>query len=147
MNRTLIGLAAAALLGVSGLAAAHDGRDFDRGQDRSYNQVRSQSAGNYGDHGYGRNESRGYDYGRAQQGWRDDRGDRYVRPPAYAVRVWRRGDWLPSAYRSRSYVVDYPRYPLYAPPRGSQWVRVDNDVVLTALATGLVLDVIYNLGR
>jgi Ni/Co efflux regulator RcnB len=33
---------------------------------------------------------------------------------------------------------------LYAPPRGYSWVRVDSDIVLAALATGLVLDVVHN---
>jgi hypothetical protein len=26
-----------------------------------------------------------------------------------------------------------------------QWVRVNNDALLTAIATGMVLDVVYNL--
>jgi Ni/Co efflux regulator RcnB len=124
MKSTFIGLAAAALLGMAGVAAAHDGRDYGRD--------------------YGRSEGRGYDYARVAQDWRYER---YERAPAYAVRSWQRGDRLPSAYWSRGYVVDYPRYRLYAPPRGARWVRVDNDVLLTALATGLVLDVIHNLGR
>jgi Ni/Co efflux regulator RcnB len=125
MNRTVIGLAATALLGLSGIAAAHDGgRDFDRGQ------------GNY------------YGYGYGQQNGRYDRYDRYQRAPRYVVRSWHRGERLPPVYWSRSHwVTDYPRYRLYAPPRGHQWVRVDNDLLLTALATGLVLDVVYNLGR
>ena len=36
-------------------------------------------------------------------------------------------------------------YRLYAPPYGYHWVRVGNDVLLTALATGVVLDVLYNI--
>ncbi len=31
------------------------------------------------------------------------------------------------------------------PPRGCGWVRVNNDVLLNALATGVVLDVVRNL--
>jgi Ni/Co efflux regulator RcnB len=135
MKRTIIGFAAAALLGVSGLAAAHDCRDFGRDQDRGYSQG--------GVRGYGRD----YGYGRVQPGWYGERYERFGRAPGYAVRAWRRGEYLPPAYWSRGYVVDYPRYRLYAPPRGARWVRVDDDVILTALATGLVLDVVYNLGR
>jgi Ni/Co efflux regulator RcnB len=131
MKRTIIGFAAAALLGVSGLAAAHDGRDFGR-DDRGYRQGRVQY------------------FGREHEGWRDERYERFERyghAPVYAVRAWRRGEYLSSAYWSRGYVADYPRYRLYAPPRGARWVRVDDDVILTALATGLVLDVVYGLGR
>jgi Ni/Co efflux regulator RcnB len=36
-------------------------------------------------------------------------------------------------------------YRLRPPPRGHYWVRVDNDVLLTAIATGLIVDVAYNL--
>jgi len=94
-----------------------------------------------------------------RDGWRGDhRPDRrewatqrhhrgYYQPPrGYAYHQWRRGDRLPPPYFARPYVVyDYHRYHLYAPPRGYHWVRVDNDVVLTAIATGVVLDVLYNL--
>ena len=46
---------------------------------------------------------------------------------------------------SRPYVVrDYRNVRLYAPPRGCHWLRVNNDVVLAAIATGVVLDVLYN---
>jgi Ni/Co efflux regulator RcnB len=41
--------------------------------------------------------------------------------------------------------VDYRHYGLSAPPRGYQYVRVNNDVVLTAVATGVVASVIYQL--
>jgi len=42
-------------------------------------------------------------------------------------------------------VRDYRAYRLAAPPWGYQWVRVDNDVVLAAITTGLVLSVVDNL--
>jgi Ni/Co efflux regulator RcnB len=41
--------------------------------------------------------------------------------------------------------VDYNAYRLPPPPYGYRWVRSDRDVVLVALATGLVLDVLYDL--
>ena len=45
----------------------------------------------------------------------------------------------------RPYVLhDYRAVRLYAPPRGHHWVRVNHDVVLAAIATGIVLDVLYN---
>jgi Ni/Co efflux regulator RcnB len=60
--------------------------------------------------------------------------------------VWYRGDRLPYGWYARPYVVyDYAPYRLYAPPYGYSWVRVGNDVLLTAIATGIVLDVIYDI--
>jgi len=70
---------------------------------------------------------------------------RYQRPSGYQQRHWTRGDRLPSSYRSRAYAVDYRRYGLQAPPRGYQYTRVDNDVVLTAAATGVIASVIVGL--
>ncbi len=69
----------------------------------------------------------------------------YYRPYGYAPRYWRRGDRLPVAYYGPRYVVgNYYDCGLRAPPYGYHWVRVDHDVVLAAIATGVVLDVIYN---
>ena len=52
----------------------------------------------------------------------------------------------PSYYRSNQYVVsDYGRYGLRQPPRGYHYVRSGNDVVLTAVATGLITAVIAGL--
>jgi Ni/Co efflux regulator RcnB len=41
-------------------------------------------------------------------------------------------------------VYDYGRYGLHSPPYGYHWVRVDTDVVLAAIATGVILDVAFN---
>ena len=69
----------------------------------------------------------------------------YERPYGYAPQYWRRGDRLPHVYYGSSYVVgNYYDCGLRAPPYGYHWVRVDHDVVLAAIATGVVLDVIYN---
>ncbi len=71
----------------------------------------------------------------------------HYRPPmGYHYRVWHRGDRLPHAYYGRSYIVyDWRPYRLYSPPYGYHWVRVGNDVLLTAIATGVVLDVLYDI--
>jgi len=89
-----------------------------------------------------------HDNGRdqARDGRHFDNG-RYQRPAGYQHRQWRRGDRLPSSYRSANYRVDYHRYGLRAPPRGYQYVRVDNNVVLTAVATGVISSVIVDLFR
>ncbi|HKR37307.1 MAG TPA: RcnB family protein [Steroidobacteraceae bacterium] len=99
----------------------HDRRDWDR---REWDR-----------HG----EFRHYD------GRRFDRG-RYVRPSGYYYRSWRYGDHLPRAYYGRRYVVnDYYAYRLRPPPRGYYWVRVDNDVVLASIASGLVVSAVFGI--
>ena len=70
----------------------------------------------------------------------------YHRPPGYQYRHWNRGDRLPPAYRADRYrITNYSYYRLPPPPRGYYYTRVDNDVVLTAAATGLIASVIVNM--
>jgi len=64
---------------------------------------------------------------------RDDRGGHHN---------WRRGERLPQAYWSRSHYVDYRSHHLRRPPRGYQWVQVDNNYALIALTSGLISDII-----
>jgi Ni/Co efflux regulator RcnB len=117
----------------------HDRRDWNRGSDRrdwpryNYAPPRHYSAPRY--------------YAPPRHDW--DRPQfhygAYQRPWGYYPHSWARGERLPSAYYSRPYVVyDYDRCGLRSPPYGYNWVRVDNDVVLAAVATGVILDVIYN---
>lgn len=70
---------------------------------------------------------------------------RYVAPPGYRAHRWHAGQSLPRAYYGRPYHIDHRRYGLRPPPRGHHWVRVDDDVVLVALATGLVSQVVADL--
>ncbi len=85
-------------------------------------------------------------YGRWQQSQRRYTAPRYVAPRGYQARSWSYGQRMPAHYRSRAYVVnDYNRYGLRAPPRGYQYVRSGNDVVMTAVATGLITAVIGGL--
>jgi Ni/Co efflux regulator RcnB len=82
---------------------------------------------------------------RHHDGRRYDCG-RYVRPSGYYYRSWRYGDHLPHAYYGRRYIVnDYYAYRLRPPPRGYHWVRIDNDVVLAAIASGLVVQAVYGI--
>jgi Ni/Co efflux regulator RcnB len=71
--------------------------------------------------------------------------EHYSRPYAYAPRVWRHGDYLPRAYCAPRYVVDYRAYRLNAPPYGYHYVRVDRDIFLTAVTTGLVVSAVYGI--
>jgi len=55
---------------------------------------------------------------------------------------WAKGQRLPATYRSSRYYVDHRRYKLRAPPAGYRWVRVDNEFLLVAAATGLITEAI-----
>jgi Ni/Co efflux regulator RcnB len=70
----------------------------------------------------------------------------YHAPRGYYQHTWRRGERLPVAYYAPSYLIgNYRDCGLRAPPRGYHWVRVNNDAVLAAVATGVVLDVAFHL--
>lgn len=74
------------------------------------------------------------------------RAARYYRPHGYRPYAWYSGARLPAAYYAPRYVVhDYGAYRLRHPPRGYHWVRVDNDVLLAAIATGVVVQVVNGL--
>jgi Ni/Co efflux regulator RcnB len=82
---------------------------------------------------------------------------RYYRgaPPAWAqqrndyrpgYQSWRRGERLPSYYRSHYREVDWRRAHYRQPPRGYHYVRDDNtgEVLLVALATGVILSILLS---
>jgi len=90
-----------------------------------------------------RQDVRAYD--RYQRSERRYNAGRYSPPRGHQVRQWSYGQRLPSYY-SQGYVVnDYNRYGLRAPPRGYHYVRSGNDVVLAAVAGGLITAVIAGL--
>jgi len=121
----------------------NDRRDWDRhnynGNDNRWDRYR-----NDWDRHPHYNDNRRYDR-RDYARYRFSFGS-YHPPRGYYYRAWHRGDRLPHAYYGRSYIVyDWRPYRLYEPPYGYNWVRVGNDVVLTAIATGIVLDVLYDI--
>jgi Ni/Co efflux regulator RcnB len=67
----------------------------------------------------------------------DNRGPRWAKGQRY------------DHYRDRSYIVsDYRRHGWRAPPRGYNYYRTDNgDVVMAAIATGVIASVIANGGH
>ncbi|MDO9453274.1 MAG: RcnB family protein [Stagnimonas sp.] len=145
MKKTLI-VAALLSMGVAAAPAAmaSGDRDDDRHDRRPDHR-----------HDYGHDRGRG-DRDNGYASWHHQRehywqGDRYrvnvyQVPRGYQHHHWRYGDRVPVVYRSTRYVVnDYRHYNLYAPPRGHHWVRVDNDVVLTAITTGVVAAVVYSI--
>ncbi len=64
--------------------------------------------------------------------------------PAY--QSWRRGDRLPSYYRSHYRQVDWRRANLRQPPRGYHYVRDDNtgEYLLVGIATGVILSILLS---
>ena len=136
-------------LGAAGAASAQSRNDhrYEQRQDhRNYrpNPHQNQRPAPRHDQRDYRQDQR--DYARWQQAQRRYNAPRYVAPRGYATRSWSYGQRMPSYYRTSNYVVnDYGRYGLRAPPRGYQYVRSGNDVVLAVVATGLVTAVIAGL--
>jgi Ni/Co efflux regulator RcnB len=115
----------------------HDDRRYDRRDDRRHDR--------HDDRRYDRRDWDRY-YGFRHYDGRRYQYGRYVRPSGYYYRSWRYGDHLPRGYYSRRYIVnDYHVYHLRPPPRGYHYVRVDNDVVLAAIASGVVVSAIYGI--
>jgi Ni/Co efflux regulator RcnB len=144
-------------------AAQHRGdRDRDRDRDWDRDDRRDWRRDRRDDRRDARRDRRDdrRDYRRDR---REDRWDRrrhngywysnrwyYGPPPAhwrdharYDYRQWRRGDRLPSYYRSHYHAVDWRYHRLRAPPRGYHYVRDDRgDYLLVGIATGVILGVI-----
>lgn len=62
----------------------------------------------------------------------------------HASRVgrWSRGHYLPRSYWHGRSWVDWRAHRLWSPPYGYQWVYVDGDYVLLAIASGLISDIV-----
>ncbi|OOG53792.1 RcnB family protein [Rhodanobacter sp. C03] len=115
INRLLI---AAALLSTGSLALAAPDHDDHGRHDRDHRG-----------HDRGHDDHRGHGDDHRRYGYRDG-GPRHSR--------WERGH----RYNGPTYVVrNYGYYRLRPPPRGYRWVRADNDFLLVAVATGIILDV------
>jgi len=141
------------LIGGVVTTAQADNRDRDR-YERSHDRRHDNRHGNrHGNRHDNRHDDRRYDrrdwdryYGFRHHDGRRYQYGRYVRPSGYHYRSWRYGDHLPRGYYSRRYIVnDYHVYHLRPPPRGYHYVRVDNDVVLAAIASGIVVSAIYGI--
>ncbi len=151
-------LTAAMALSLLGGATAVSAQSYDRDR-RDYREDRREARQEYRDEV--RDARRDYrdDMRDARRDYRDDRrndrrwGQRdnrgryyygeYRRPSGYQAHRWRRGERLPRGYYAQNYYIsDYGRFGLRAPPRGYRWVRVDNDAVLAAIATGVIAEVL-----
>lgn len=136
MKRTI--LAAMVLsLAVGSLALA----DPPQGDEHDHGQWQDQ----HHDHDHDRDHDRYEHHDRGEHRGHWDSG-RYERPHGWYAHRWHRGERLPPGYRAQAYVIPDPVvYRLRPPPPGYYWVRVDNNAVLAAVATGVVLDVAVNL--
>ncbi len=127
------------------------GRHSDRGHDNRHDNRRHDDRDRH-DHRYVQHDRRSYDrhyhdyrYSGRYSGPRY-RVVHYHPPRGYQPHVWYRGARLPAAYYAPRYVVhNYGDYHLHRPPHGYHWVRVDNDVILAAITTGIVLQVVNGI--
>ena len=150
MKRTIMAAMALSLL-ASTLALADPPGDRGHG-DRDHHEWHHDDHGDRDHHDWRHDHDRHEDRDAQRRDHFEDRhyerfeAGEYRRPHGYYVHHWRRGDRLPIGFRAPVYVVpDVAVYHLRAPPRGYYWVRVDNNAVLAAVATGVVVDVAVNL--
>jgi Ni/Co efflux regulator RcnB len=139
--KTRILLAAACALMCTGPLAMAQSHGHDRGHDRDRDR------GSHHDRDRGDHHDRGHDHDRHhdRHHGRYHARHRYYRPHGWYSHRWVHGERLPPAWRTdRYYVTDYGRYNLRPPPRGYRWVRVDNDIVLVALTTGLITEALQD---
>ena len=145
MKKVLTAAIAATLaLGSVGMASAAEAQS--RGNDR-YEQRQDRRDDRRDDRADRRDQRQDQRaYARWQRSERHYSAGRYTPPRGHQTRAWAYGQRMPANYRGSQYVVrDYNRYGLRQPPSGYQYVRSGNDVVLTAVATGLITAVIAGL--
>ena len=128
------------------LSLLNGGAAMAQPNDRGHNEQNDDQRGNRNDRNnndQGRDDHNRNDQSRynrdGDQGRRNDSGDRRNNER------WSRGDRIPNEYRQNRYVVgDWRQHGLNQPPRGYHWVRNNNnDFYLAAIATGVIVTVIY----
>ena len=126
MKRMFTLVIAGALLAGSAIAMAGP-QDNDHDHDKHWND------NGQGDDQHGHNPK---DEGRHDNG----------KHKGWDKQAYRRGDRLPDRYyTTQYYVTDYERYHVRRPDPGYRWIRSDSgQIVLTAIASGLVVDVAIN---
>lgn len=89
----------------------------------------------------GPRHSQRFDRDHDRRGHWDARGDDHRRWDDR--RNWRRGGYLPPTYRGHYHEVsDWRAHRVQAPPSGYHWVSADGNLVLAAIATGLIAQII-----
>jgi Ni/Co efflux regulator RcnB len=127
MKKIITAALAVSILATAGAASAQPGRRDD------HQQQQAQRHDDRGPQGYERRADKRF------------KSSAYRGPKGYHGQRFHRGERLSPAYRGAAYRVDYRRYNLAPPPRGYEYVRVNNDVVLTAVATGVITAVLMDL--
>ena len=118
------------------MAASAQSWRGDRDRDGRYERWERRADRNRHDGGRYTQRERYNDY---RRGARDQRRD-YRQDRRYY-----RGGTLPYQYRSNWYIRDYNRYGYAPPPRGYGYYRTDTgDIVLAALATGVIISLLNN---
>ena len=118
------------------MAASAQSWRGDRDRDGRYERWERRADRNRHDGGRYTQRERYNDY---RRGARDQRRDYRLERRYY------RGGTLPHQYRSNWYIRDYNRYGYAPPPRGYGYYRTDTgDIVVAALATGVILSLLNN---
>lgn len=121
------------------------GWDRERGPRHDYRPAPPRDRWDRNDRNWwrGRADFRGYNGPRAGYWYAPSYG--YYRvEPRYRDYRWRTGAYLPAQYRSY-YVRDPYFYGLREAPRGYRYVHAGNDILLVAVATGLIASVLSNV--
>ncbi|HET8745572.1 MAG TPA: RcnB family protein [Ramlibacter sp.] len=138
--------------GFTSVASARDWRGDDRGHDRQHRVEQRHDRPQRAEQRHERRAERDGRHAQRQQFRAHVQPQRPVyRAPAYTynhptyrapAHRFYRGGYLPAPYRTHTYYVnDWHAYPgLYAPPYGQQWVNIDGEFLLVALATGLIVN-------
>lgn len=130
---------AAATLGMAGTASADD--------DRRHGPRGERWEHRHDDRRFDRHNDRRFD---RHGGHHVQRDVRIVHEHRYGPRAagprWHRGGYVPrEVWQHRRVAWNHHHHPrLYAPPRGHQWVQIDGEFLLVAVATGLIANVILN---
>jgi Ni/Co efflux regulator RcnB len=129
MKRLFIYVVTAALL-ASTAATYASPQDDGRNHDQHRDDDRDHHDHDRDDHGHDR------DY---REDGHHDNGEH----KGWEKQAYRRGERMPERYYSHEYyVTDYERYHVRRPDPGYRWVRSDDgQLILTAIATGLIVDI------
>lgn len=132
-NLFVIGAVTLATFAAPMAASAQSWRHGDRDRDGRYERWERRED---------RRDDRRWDR-RERERYNDYR--RHQRHDAREYRRWARGQAIPYNYRNSWYIRDYNRYGYRTPPRGYGYYRTDTgDVVLAALATGVIVSLLSN---
>ena len=134
MKRLFIYVVTAALLTCTAATYASP-QDDGRYHDQHHDDDRDHHDHDRDDHGHDRDDH-GHDY-------RDEGHHDNGEHKGWEKQAYRRGERMPDRYYSHEYyVTDYERYHVRRPDPGYRWVRSDDgQLVLTAIATGLIVDI------